>query len=204
MHMPRPNKDRTINSEADLAKRISEERLRRGWTFDGLASRMTDAGCAIKGSAIYKIEKGSPPRRVTVDELVGFARVFETPIERLLAPQGDPEAQLEGTLKRLDRLGANMTEMMRHEVFTEMYDYIHVTERNPEVRDRRRELKVRSYTATADPASRPMTPYIDKLFQSLATDLLRRVDTPPVKKRSAKVPRKRGSGDAESRAAEES
>lgn len=39
---------------------------------------MTDAGCPIQGSAIYKIEKADPPRRITVDELVAFATVFET------------------------------------------------------------------------------------------------------------------------------
>jgi hypothetical protein len=47
---------------------------------------MTDAGTALHATAIFKIEKGDPPRRITVDELVGFARVFETNVDDLLAP----------------------------------------------------------------------------------------------------------------------
>jgi transcriptional regulator with XRE-family HTH domain len=58
-------------------------------SYDGLASRLTSAGCPIQASAIYKIEKGDPPRRITVDELVAFAQVFGVSIEHLLLP---PEA----------------------------------------------------------------------------------------------------------------
>jgi hypothetical protein len=47
---------------------------------------MTKAGCAINGSALYKIEKGVPRRRITVDEHVAFASVFEVPMEDLLTP----------------------------------------------------------------------------------------------------------------------
>jgi hypothetical protein len=35
-------------------------------------------------SAIYKIEKGEPRRRITVDELMGFAAVFNTNVSDLL------------------------------------------------------------------------------------------------------------------------
>ena len=44
---------------------------------------MTDAGCPITGSAIFKIEKSQPRRRIVVDELVAFARVFGIPMEQL-------------------------------------------------------------------------------------------------------------------------
>lgn len=84
--MPRPNQPRTIRGEELLSQRIKVEREARGWTFDGLAARMAEAGCPIQGSAVYKIERASPPRRITVDELVGFARVFELPIGDLLLP----------------------------------------------------------------------------------------------------------------------
>lgn len=84
--MPRPNKGRTLYSEQALAERVAAERALRGWTFDELAQRMTDAGCAINGSAVYKIEKGRPRRRITVDEHVAFSRVFELPLEELLTP----------------------------------------------------------------------------------------------------------------------
>ena len=83
--MPRPNKAREVYAEEHVAERIAAERDARGWTNDGLAKRMTDAGCAMTGSAIFKIEKGQPRRRITVDELVGFSRVFGMSVEQLLA-----------------------------------------------------------------------------------------------------------------------
>ena len=87
--MPRPNQLRSIASEKALARRVAHERESRGMSYEGLASRMTKAGCPIQASAIYKIEKADPPRRITVDELVAFAQVFGVPVEQLLLP---PEA----------------------------------------------------------------------------------------------------------------
>jgi len=84
--VPRPNKPREVLAEANLARRIAAERDARGWTNDGLARRMTDAGCAMTGSAIFKIEKSEPRRRIVVDELVAFAKVFGVPVEELLLP----------------------------------------------------------------------------------------------------------------------
>ena len=98
--MPRPNKHREIFAEDHLAQRIAAERDRpdRKWTNDGLAKRMTDAGCPMTGSAIFKIEKGEPRRRIVVDELVTFAKVFAIPMEELLIPPGVAAAR---ELKRL-------------------------------------------------------------------------------------------------------
>ncbi|CAG7845787.1 hypothetical protein USB125703_02062 [Pseudoclavibacter triregionum] len=84
--MARLNKGRTIAAEANLADRIRMEREARSLTNEGLAKLMTDAGCAMQGSAIFKIEKGEPRRRISVDELVAFAAVFETTVEDLLTP----------------------------------------------------------------------------------------------------------------------
>jgi transcriptional regulator with XRE-family HTH domain len=84
--VPRPNQPRSIAGEQALARRVAYERDRRGMSYEGLASRMTKAGCPIQASGIYKIEKADPPRRITVDELVGFAHVFGIPVERLLLP----------------------------------------------------------------------------------------------------------------------
>ena len=84
--MPRPNPLRSLQSEANLARRIAHERESRGWTYDGTAKRLTDAGCAIQGSAIYKIEKANPPRRISVDELVAFGKVFDLEVDELLVP----------------------------------------------------------------------------------------------------------------------
>jgi transcriptional regulator with XRE-family HTH domain len=84
--VPRPNPPRSLQSEESLARRIAYERDRRGWTNEGTAKRLTDVGCPIQGSAIYKIEKGTPRRRISVDELVAFAAVFEVSAADLLIP----------------------------------------------------------------------------------------------------------------------
>jgi hypothetical protein len=49
-------------------------------------------------SAIWKIEHGQPRRKITVDEAVTFARVFETTLEELLNP---PELVTETALLEL-------------------------------------------------------------------------------------------------------
>lgn len=84
--MPRPNRARSLESEENLQLRIAWEREQRGMTYEGLAKRMTDLGCATHASAIYKIEKGNPPRKVTVSELIALSKVFETTTDELLVP----------------------------------------------------------------------------------------------------------------------
>ena len=84
--MSRPNQLRVMYSEVNLARRIAYEREQRGWSYEGIAERMTRVGCAIQASAIYKIEKGNPPRRISVDELVAVSRVLDVPVDRLLVP----------------------------------------------------------------------------------------------------------------------
>lgn len=74
--MPRQSRERGTGTEASLAKRVEFERKEHGLSHEALAKKMTDAGCKIQGSAIYKIEKADPPRRITVDELTAFAEVF--------------------------------------------------------------------------------------------------------------------------------
>ena len=86
--MSRLNPQRSIGGEDNLARRIERERTKRGWSYEALAKRMTDAGCSIQASAIYKIERSDPPRRITVDELIALARVFRMSIEDLLRPIG--------------------------------------------------------------------------------------------------------------------
>jgi len=84
--MPRQNKPRAVFAEDHLARRVAAERESRGWTYDGLASRMTRAGCPMAPSAIFKTEKSQPRRRIVVDELVAYSKVFGVPIEELLLP----------------------------------------------------------------------------------------------------------------------
>ncbi len=99
--MPPRNPAQSVLSEEGLARRIARERERRGWSYEGLARRMTVAGCPINQSAIYKIEKGTrdregrpgPARRITVQELLAFSKVFEIDIAALLLPPEVAESQ---------------------------------------------------------------------------------------------------------------
>lgn len=84
--MARPNRPRTVGTEESLARRIRAERERRDWTYEALAKRMEGVGCPIQPSAIFKIEKGKPRRRVTVDEFVALANVFALDLTDLLLP----------------------------------------------------------------------------------------------------------------------
>lgn len=82
--MPPQKVERTVQHEAYLAQRIRVEREERGWSLERLAGKMTDAGCPMDRSAIYKTE--SAGRRITVDEAVTFANVFGLPLSNLLLP----------------------------------------------------------------------------------------------------------------------
>lgn len=90
--MARPNRPRTLDVEQGLARRVEEERLKRGFTYDALAARMTELGCAIQPSALQKIEKSG--RRIVVDEAVALAMVFRIPLnEWLMSPEERAEAE---------------------------------------------------------------------------------------------------------------
>lgn len=86
--MPKAKQPRQVQHERHLARRIKEEREARDLTLDRLAQRMTDAGCPMDKSAIYRIESGDPPRRITVDEAVTVARVLGLELDELLMPAG--------------------------------------------------------------------------------------------------------------------
>jgi transcriptional regulator with XRE-family HTH domain len=84
--MPRPNPIRGIAGERGLTRRIAYERELREWSPAGLAQRMTEVGCPINQSAIWKIEHNTPPRRITYDEALAFAQVFDIPLDELSVP----------------------------------------------------------------------------------------------------------------------
>jgi len=75
-----------LGSEDSLARRVEHERLLRNWSPAGLARLVTKAGAPMNQSAIWKIENGNPRRKITVDEALAFAAVFEVPLEELLLP----------------------------------------------------------------------------------------------------------------------
>lgn len=84
--MPRPNPGRTLGVEDLVADRVAQYREQSGYGYESLAVRMREHGCAIHASALYKIEKGEPRRRITVDELVALAAVFDVSLDDLTKP----------------------------------------------------------------------------------------------------------------------
>lgn len=108
--MPR-RRPGTIGREESLARRIQYERERRGWSQSKLAEYVTEAGCPINQSAIWKIEvhKGMPRRRITVDELMAFADVFGLSIADLLVhPDIATNAEARELANRIQRINDDM------------------------------------------------------------------------------------------------
>lgn len=123
--MPRPNPGRTIAAEQYLARRIKDERAARGWTLESVAARMKIEGCDIHSSAIYKIETANPPRRITVDELVAFSRVFDIPLDDLLSdPVLATQKHVASLLEHYRKLGSQVSELRRQQrqLTDEMHD----------------------------------------------------------------------------------
>lgn len=88
----------TLWSEDNLAERVRLEREARGWSTGALAERMTKAGYPMNQSAIWRIESGTPRRRINLDEAIGFAEVFATSLEDLLSP---PQLAMHSRVKEL-------------------------------------------------------------------------------------------------------
>lgn len=82
--MPRTTPGRAVGYEQALARRITYERVSRGWSPAGLASRMSGRGCPMGQASIWKMENAG--RRITVDEMVAFAAVLDLDVPDLLRP----------------------------------------------------------------------------------------------------------------------
>lgn len=134
--MPRPNPPRAIGGEVQLARRIAFERDRHNMTYEGLASRMNKAGCPIQPSGLYKIERGKPPRRILVDELLALAECFNTTVEQLLRPIElvlDEELASLVDLERDALYEFDHAQSNAHEAARDLAGYV---EKNPEVREK--------------------------------------------------------------------
>ncbi|GIJ25478.1 hypothetical protein Vqi01_06400 [Micromonospora qiuiae] len=133
--MPRPNRPRSLASEANLAQRIAHEREQRGLSYEALARLMTEAGCSIQGSAIYKIEKANPPRRVTVDELVALSKVLGLSVDELLMPMEMVEQrQAQSILQELSQVETLLADATERAVAL-FVQYFELTATNPELRE---------------------------------------------------------------------
>jgi transcriptional regulator with XRE-family HTH domain len=88
-----------LGNEKWLGQRIQTERKVRGWSQAKLSDKLAKAGHPLHQSAISKIEppdedkRGGRPRgavsgkrSVTIDEAVGFSKVFKIPLGELLLP----------------------------------------------------------------------------------------------------------------------
>jgi transcriptional regulator with XRE-family HTH domain len=96
--MPKRPSPSVVDSESNVAAHVQEERERRGWSTAELAKRVTEAGCPLSQSAVWRIESGNPRRKISVDELVAFGRVFGKRVDELLAP---PSLEVPTDLVRL-------------------------------------------------------------------------------------------------------
>lgn len=72
--------------EQTVAANIARHRTDMGLTYEQLAERVGLEGVSIHQSAIQKTEKSG--RRVTIDEMVAYAKVFGIPVEALWGGTG--------------------------------------------------------------------------------------------------------------------
>ena len=79
-------KPKVGDSEGNVAAHVRFERELRWWSTAELARYVTEAGCPISQSAVWRIESGEPRRKISVDELVAFSKVFDKQIGDLLQP----------------------------------------------------------------------------------------------------------------------
>jgi transcriptional regulator with XRE-family HTH domain len=72
--------------EETVAASIARHRTDMGLTYEQLAERMRLEGVSVHQSAIQKTEKSG--RRVSIDEMVAYAKVFGIPVEELWGGMG--------------------------------------------------------------------------------------------------------------------
>lgn len=77
-----------FGNEDHLAARITTEREARGWSQSQLSREMAGIGRPIPQTAISKIEnpQRGGRRAISVDEAVGFSKLFGVPLGELLMP----------------------------------------------------------------------------------------------------------------------
>lgn len=78
-----------MGDEGNLALRIKDLMKEKGWSQTRLSKEMESAGHPIHQTAISKIvnpPKGDGRRSVTVQEAIGFAKVFDIDLEDLVVP----------------------------------------------------------------------------------------------------------------------
>ncbi|MEY9943921.1 helix-turn-helix domain-containing protein [Kitasatospora sp. GAS1066B] len=82
------SKNPRLAGEENAAQRLKMERESRGWSTAEVARRMSEAGFPINQSSVWRIESGEPPRRINLDEAIGFAKIFGITLTELTGPSG--------------------------------------------------------------------------------------------------------------------
>jgi transcriptional regulator with XRE-family HTH domain len=115
VRVPRPNPPRLPGVEDVVARRIAAERTLRGWSYADLAGRLTELGCPIGASAVWKIEQEENRRRITVNEAVAFARAFDIDLADFLGIDEIRESMARlhpsAMASRLDALSTELEEV---------------------------------------------------------------------------------------------
>jgi transcriptional regulator with XRE-family HTH domain len=68
------------------AERIRHEREQRGWSTAELARQVTLVGVPMLQQTVWKIESGTPRRKISVGEAAAFAYVFRITLGELMTP----------------------------------------------------------------------------------------------------------------------
>lgn len=83
--MPKARRQSTIYAEQNAVRRLAAERDARAIPVRRLAEMLTDEGCPMHASAVSDTLNGA--RKLSVDELVAFARVLDVPLTELVEPR---------------------------------------------------------------------------------------------------------------------
>jgi transcriptional regulator with XRE-family HTH domain len=71
-----PRRPRIPGPDERAAQRVRDERERLGLSQGELARLVTEAGVPMQQQAVWKIENGDPPRRISYGEAIAFCKVF--------------------------------------------------------------------------------------------------------------------------------
>lgn len=152
--MPQKTQQRTLDAEVELAATIAGLRKEKGWTYEELAERMAAVGCKIHPSGIQKTEKSG--RRITVDELIGYSRALEIPVDSLI-DSSKPRASTREFWR--DYIAAESFCTLKDQAEGSYWKMIRSVQeeaaRNPELRGAI-ESRLKSHTAMAEKRARDM------------------------------------------------
>lgn len=104
----------SLMSEENIAWRIRHEMSRRGWSQERMAKEMTDAGHPLHQSAVSKIvnPKDGKRRAISVDDAIGFAKVFGLSLREMLLPiEAAINSEARALLTDLARLHAEQAKL---------------------------------------------------------------------------------------------